>query len=50
MITINMTDRQRTAIMHPCFEAEDTTHKRFAKREQIDPLRTSILTMNVGME
>lgn len=46
-----MTPEQQTAFRYPCFEAEETTHRRFARRLPF-PLDdvSVILTLNVGME
>lgn len=48
-MNLDLSKRQRTAMRHPCFEAEDTVNQRYF---EINLLRTmsSILTLNVGME
>lgn len=46
-----MTPEQTVAFRNPCFEAEETMHRRFARRLPF-PFNdaTVILTLNVGME
>jgi hypothetical protein len=45
----DLTKRQRTAMRHPCFEAEDTVHRRYFEINPFAPM-SSLLTLNVGME
>lgn len=46
---MNLSKRQRIALRHPCFEAEDTVHRRYAELS-LTRTMSSILTLNVGME
>jgi hypothetical protein len=45
----SLTMQQRTALLRPCFEPEETTDRRFSF---MHPLRlySPTLTLNVGME
>lgn len=44
-----MTPHQQRALTHPCFDAWETAHPRFARR--LHALNASvILTLNVGLE
>lgn len=44
-----MTREQQIAMKHICFDAEETTHRRFSFLHPLGHYST-ILTLNVGME
>ena len=48
-MTLDLTQRQRTAMRNPCFEAEQTAHRRYFEINQFEPM-SSLITFNVGME
>lgn len=48
-MTLELSQRQRTAMRNPCFEAEQTVHRRYFEISQFEPM-SSLLTLNVGME
>jgi hypothetical protein len=46
-----MTGQQRTAFTHPCYEAEECSHRRYAVQRQTEGVRLTVLvTVNIGLE
>jgi hypothetical protein len=46
-----VTGQQRTAFLHPCYEAEECSHGRYFVQRQTEGVRLTVaVTVNIGLE